>query len=302
MFHPPNMQHIVKQHLVNIKLSKNQTDQMNECLILLEYLNKQTDKGIKDIINDFTNSIMDDCMNENCKFDVNKYYNLLFPNEVVYESKEENKKLFEERKKEIHNRKMMLQEKRKKIIPEPFIKLEEEIIVNVEKPVRTSQFKFEKKQHTPLIKINDAPCYDNIVDELKAKCYQLKKVNVKHDYITNDMDNVVVKDAPTVIFHDLQKNQYAKIQFNRSLIETIYADMAQKYNVGKNKIYECDVLQDQVKNDSKYSQGVYIKKVGFNSYDVFEKLQKEEITTGYFFNGSKKTNEIKLIGNYGFLY
>lgn len=307
MLNTPTMQNIVKQHLVNIKLAKTQPEKMDECFILLEYLNNQKEKNLYDIIHIFTNSITDDCTNENCKFDVNKYYNLLFPNEMVYESKDDNKKVFDERKKDIQSRKLLLQERRKKINQEPLVKLEEEeIIINVEKPIKSASvpiFKIDKKPHTPLTKVNDAPCYDNIVDELKAKCYQLKKINIKHDYLINNNNNDnIIKDTPTIIFHDLQKNQYSKVQFNRSLIETIYGDMAQKYNIGKNKIYECEVSQDQVKNDNKFDQGVYIKKIGFNSYDVFEKLQKEEIITGYFFNGSKKTNEIKQIGNYGFLH
>lgn len=69
----------VKSQLLEIKAETVPDEKINKCMILLDYLAKSNEPEITQVIDIFSNALLDDCSNDKFEIDVKKYFNLLFP-------------------------------------------------------------------------------------------------------------------------------------------------------------------------------------------------------------------------------
>lgn len=71
--------HSVKSQLIEIKDEKVQDDKISKCMDLLDFLTNCNEPEVKQVLEIFSNALLDDCTAKNCKLDVKKYFKLLFP-------------------------------------------------------------------------------------------------------------------------------------------------------------------------------------------------------------------------------
>lgn len=260
----------VKGQLLDIKQENNHDEKINKCVVLLNYLNDTNLEEIKHVIDIFSNGILDDCDNEKITFDDQKYFSLLFPT-VKYE---------------IIPKKIRNENLTKNIV-------EDKISVNDSKSVDEQQIKIIEDYY-----IDIEPDTTQIIEIKNSSPIILCKDYVTHNNTCNE---------PIIVFHNYELHTFKKISFETSLDNSVLDNVAKTYNlnkVTKDKIKQMlndNWTMEQIKDDETFNFSPFIIKINDNAYDIYMKNYSNETVEGIFYNTRKVNNEIKCIGNYGFL-
>ncbi len=301
----------VKDQLLDIKLEKNHDEKINKCVILLNYLNETKLQEIKPVIDIFSNGILDDCDDVKTIFDEKKYFNLLFPT-VNYE--------------------VIPIKKAQKIANE--INYKEKLPMNGNVAEVHTVFHPNNNNVAEGITVNLNPLnlenteFDNIQDEhtildgqkirIIDNYYDGIQPNTKHIVEIKDINNQLIfykefttdnntYTEPTIVFNDFDTKTYTKINFVKSLSNSMLEHASKIHNVDdntKNKIRQMlndNWTMEQIKDDDTFNLNPCFVKLNDNSYDIYLKKFSKEVVKGTFWNGSKIEKEMIHIGNYGFL-
>ena len=273
----------VKDQLLDIKLEKIHDERINKCVILLNYLNETKLEEIKPVIDIFSNGILDDCDNEKTLFDDRKYFNLLFPT-VKYEiiPIKKSQKIKDEKITNINN-------------------IVNEIHVQDDMKCQESNATTETSDNDQHVKI-----IDDYYADIQPDTTQVVELKDNNDPIIFYKENNTCNE-PIVVFLKYESYTFKKINFETSLANSILENVVKTYNLNKTtkdkikQMLDDNYTIEQVKNDETFNLSPFIIKVNDNSYDVYIKNHSTEIIEGLLYNSYKNKNELKYVGNYGFL-
>jgi hypothetical protein len=112
---------------------------------------------------------------------------------------------------------------------------------------------------------------------------------------------------PIVVFHAHESHIFKKINFEISLADSILNNITKTYNLNKStkdkikQMLDDNWTMEQIKNDETFNLSPFIIKINDNAYDVYIKNYSTETIPGLIYNTYVDNNEIKYVGNYGFL-
>ncbi len=307
----------VKDQLLDIKYETNHDEKINKCVILLNYLNETKLQEIKPVIDIFSNGILDDCDDVNTVFDEKKYFNLLFP-KVKYEIIPVKKAQRDKYEQQIN-----YIEKTPKynnnvgeftVATQSTNNVTEGITVNLENEntldVENNESVGEKEEHTKFLNEKKIRIIDNYYDGIQPNTkhiVEIKDINNQLIFYKEFTTGNVTYTEPIIVFNNFDSQTYTKVNFTKSLSNSILEHASKMHNVDdntKNKIRQMlndDLSMEQIKNDNTFNLNPFFVKISDNSYDIYLKRFSTEVIEGRFWNCSKDKNEVIHVGNYGFL-
>jgi hypothetical protein len=121
-----------------------------------------------------------------------------------------------------------------------------------------------------------------------------------------ELPAVCESNVVSVVFYDIQKQIFTKVNYNTDLENSIITDLCIQYKMIDKKtkipiLPEMNRTLDSIKNDPEFPEGPFIVKTNNNLYDLYEKKVHTETIKGYLYNSYITTTAVTHVGKYGIL-
>lgn len=121
-----------------------------------------------------------------------------------------------------------------------------------------------------------------------------------------ELPAICESNVVSVVFYDIQKQIFTKVNYNIDLESSIITDLCIQYKMIDKKttipiLPELNRTLDSIKNDLEFPEGPFIVKTNNTLYDVYEKKVQTETIKGYLYNSYITTTAVNHVGKYGIL-